>query len=67
MTTKTYWLLPPDPNAVDELELTAEEKLELVADLRRLDPREIFEALTKAWRPGDLIELAQLIHDRVLR
>jgi hypothetical protein len=58
---KTFLLLPPDPNEPDEFELTAEEKQELVEDMRCFDERDVFEALTKAWRPEDLIELAKLI------
>lgn len=52
----------PDPDEPDELELTMEEKLELVADLRCLDVDEVFEALTNAWRTEDLIELVKLLN-----
>jgi hypothetical protein len=59
---KTYRLMPPDPDEPDALELTMEEKLKLVADLRCLDENEVFEALTNAWRTEDLMELVKLLN-----
>ena len=61
MTTKTYLLLPPDPNAPDDTKLTAEDKQELVEDMRCFTVEEIAEALAKAWDAEDLIELAKLL------
>ena len=56
-----YLLLPPDPNEPADDELTIKEKQELVEELKCLDIHEVFEALTKAWSPDDLVELAKLL------
>jgi hypothetical protein len=63
MTTKTYWLLPPDLNAPDPLELTAEEKQELVELFRDLDPEEVIEAARSVWGDWGLTELARLARE----